>query len=141
MINLYIGKDSLPKDKHFVFDSSSVIGAVDCCGTDFQKLVLKEIEKGTYYNKVQFVDRFGVNLYYDCMSMGSKILFGLEGLPDTIINCDECGYNAIKLISLIDNCNCYFSIRNMGIPYVRDCPIMYNGTLYKHISDLNYDLR
>ncbi len=140
MINLYIGKENLPKDKHFIFDVDSAISLVNCSGTLFQRKVLEIVEKGSYYDSKVFTDRFGYNLYYDCMSSGSKALFELEGLDD-VVNCDECGPNALKMVSLLKTCDFYLSFRQIELPYYYDAPIVCNGRYYESISTLNWYLR
>ena len=137
MLNIYVGKENLPKNIIFVFDVEAAFPLVSVTGDELQRKVLSDVEKGTYLNSKRFVDRFGGQLYYSDMSTGSKAVMAVAALTDKIINCDECGENALRLMSLIDEGNIYLSQRSIGLPWCRDCKVSYNGKVFERISLLN----
>ncbi len=141
MINFYIGEENLPKDKRYIRDPENTILMVKLCGTEFQKRVLAEIENGQYKNSLQWIDRFGSSLYYTDLSTGSKTLFALEGFPEFVIDCDECGENALKMISLLDNCNVYLSHKMFRLDWYEDKEVTCNNMKYRSISNLSTFLR
>jgi len=137
-INVYIGKESLPKEKVLIFDVEAAILAVNITGNAFQRRVLAEIEQGEYKDEKVFNDRFGNHLYYTEMSAGSKALFELEGLPDRIINGAEMGFNALHLVAEISECSIYFAQRDTALPFHSAKTDLYlNGKLYKDCGLLN----
>lgn len=141
MLNIYIGRDNLPKDKQFIFDIEDVIYLVKITGTEFQRMVLRRVEHGDYYNNELFKDRFGGLLYYNEMSTGSKALFEVESLRDCVINCSECGENALRLLSNLRHGNVFLNDRNEALQWDIDCEVSCNGRVWSKISLLNDYLR
>lgn len=137
MLNIYVGKDNLPRDKQFIFDVESIFPGVTITGTNVQRYVISDIEKGEYVDNKRFKDRFGGLLYYTDMSTGSKAIMVVDFFKDYIINCDECGENALGLMSLLDAGNVFLSRRSIGLPWIRDCEVCYNGKCFPRISLLN----
>lgn len=137
-INVYIGKENLPKEKVLVFDVEAAILAVRVIGSAFQRKVLAELEQGEYKDGRVFIDRFGNHLYYTEMSAGSKALFELEGLPDKVVNGAEMGFNALRFVAEIPECSIYFAQRDEALPFHGTKTELYlNGKLYKDCSLLN----
>lgn len=137
-INVYIGKENLPKEKVLIFDVEAAILAVKITGNTFQRKVLTEIEKGEYKDERVFTDRFGNHLYYTEVSAGSKALFELEGLPDRIVNGAEMGFNALRLVAEIPECSIYFAQRREVLPFRRAKTELYlNGKHYEDCELLN----
>lgn len=141
MLNIYIGKESLPEDKKFIFDVESVFLLVKITGSDFQRKVIEEIEHGSYYDNKRFKDRFGGLLYYSNMSTGSKALFEAEYLINDIINISECGENALRMLSYLNNGNVYFDRRDFALPWDIDYPVTCNGRYWERVTLLNDYLR
>lgn len=137
MINIYVGKENLPKDILLVDNPENAIYVIDLSGTKFQRLVLEKVEHGSYKDTTMFTDRFGGNLYYSDMSTGSKSLFLLEGLPDKAINCVECGENAIRMFGYLKTCNIYLPHWSGKFSWDVDAPLMFNGKYYKSVGWLN----
>lgn len=140
-INIYIGKENLPLNKPFIYDVEASILAVRMSGTDFQRRIIKEVEKGEYVNDKFFQDRFGGLLYYTELSTGVKAMLEVEAFPDSVINCAEVGNNALQYFSLLNQGSLYFESRNTGINWMRDIPVCVNGRMFSHISLLNDFLR
>lgn len=137
MLNIYVGKENLPKDKPFIFDVESAIVLVNITDNEYYRRVLCDVEKGRYFDEKKFVDRFDGQLYYTDMSTGAKAAIEIYGLEDKIINCDECGENALRVMSYAGKGNIYLSRRTIALPWSVDCPIYYNGKYYERISLLN----
>ena len=83
---------------NIVFDAEYEFMGVNLNGTDTTNKIIKYIEDGTYYDETSFIDRFGIKCYYDCMSTGCKAALLVAEYPDKIINCIECGSNALEAI-------------------------------------------
>ncbi len=141
MLNIYTSMDSLPKDRKFIFDVDPVINAVKITGNEFQRMVIERIEKGSYHNNAMFKDRFGGLLYYNSMSIGSKALFVVEYYSDWVINCTECGENALRLLSYLKEGNIFISNRMNPLPWDVDYPVTFNGRVWERVSLLNDYLR
>lgn len=137
MLNIYIGEENLPKDMLLVTDADAAFGAVDMCGTEFQRRVLHTVELGEYYDTKRFIDRFGCQLHYTNMSTGSKTLMLVEALPDRIISCDECGENALGMLTYLSSGNIFLPRRSIALPWEVDCAVTCNGRVWERISLLN----
>ena len=137
MLNIYIGKENLPKDKALINDADAAIMLVTVIGTDFQRLVLERVEHGVYKDQRVFTDRFGNNLYYTDMSTGAKALMLVDALHDKVINCAECGENALSMLSHLTAGNVYLPNRTIALPWEVDCPVQCYGRTWERISLLN----
>lgn len=137
MINLYIGKENLPKDRKFIFNVEPYFYNVPFTGTRVQREAIRLVERGQYLDGRHFVDRFGGRVSLSELCTGVKAIFELEGLPDFVVNCSECGDNALALISLIDNCHAFLDYWAVGLPWKQDSPIICNGKYWERISLLN----
>lgn len=115
MLNIYIGKDCLPKDKELIMDNEAYFSFSDMSKTDFIERVLREIEKGTYLDERTFLDRFNTKVYCSCLSTGSKTLINISTQPDKIFYGGEMGENARTLIMYIKEGNVYFDDDFQGI--------------------------
>lgn len=120
-LHIYIGKENLPEDKEFILDNENYFafsGITDC---DFSRYVIKEIEQGEFINTMFFRDRFGGQLYIDCLSTGSKTLLNIYNNEDKVFYGGEMGDNALELLSILRNGNIYFdNMRSndlLGIPF------------------------
>lgn len=142
MISIYTNLDTLPKDKKFIFDADAAILSVEIIGNEFQRRILNKIEHGEYYDSSRFIDRFGISLYYDSMSTGSKALFLIDFYKDSaIINCTECGENALRMLSYINEGNIFIDNRLNPLPWDIDYPVVFNDREWSHVSLLNDYLR
>lgn len=136
MLNIYIGRDKLPKDKKFILDVETAFLNVDMFGSEFQKSVIKEIDRGEYLDKSRFVDRFGNYLYLSELSTGSKALLLAEAFPNLIINFDEVGLNAIALLDGINNASIYFSSRSDSLFYTKELSLNGSATSISILNSL-----
>lgn len=137
MLHLYVGKENLPKDMYFVFNIDGIISMVPMTGTETQKLILEKVEQAEYYNDVMFKDRFGGCLYYTSLSTGSKALLALDYIKDKVLNFTECGENALRVLSYINDGHIFLENRSIALPWDVDYPIIYNGKEYSKVSILN----
>lgn len=60
--------------------------------------LLHDIEQGEFLDSVSFKDRFGFKLSTSDMSLGCKAALCAAYCPDTVIDTNECGTNAIDAI-------------------------------------------
>lgn len=141
MLHLYIGKENLPKDIDVIWDVDAAILLVDFSGTDFQRRVLSYVEQGAYHDKSRFTDRFGGLVYYSDLSTGSKAVIEVEGIKDRVINCTECGKNALRMLSHLTDGYVFLSGRRSALQWDIDCPVECNGRVWERISLLNDFLR
>lgn len=98
MLNIYIGKDNIPEDKEIVLDNEAYFALTEISGNEFTREVIQNIEGGTYFDNISYLDRFGVKLYINALSTGSKTLLNLYYHPDKIFYCQEMGLNARRMI-------------------------------------------
>lgn len=138
MLEIYIGKENLPKDLHLIYDVDAAFYLVPFTGTDFQRKVISEIDKGTYRDERTFIDRFGCPLPADYLCSGTKSLLLLDSVKDSIVNFTECGENALVLLSNITDGKLYLESRTTMLPHVGEFPVMCNGEYWERISQLNY---
>lgn len=105
-LNIYTTMDKVPKDTRFVFDVEAHIINCGIEDNDFNRMVLKEIEKGSYRDRTRFIDRFGDKLNMFDLSTSSKVLICVNSFPNEVINGVEMG----------DNCgNCLFKLKKGSI--------------------------
>lgn len=97
MFHLYTNKDRIPKSKTYITNCDLLIDMFGV-GSEFAKKVITSIDKGSYYNDSMFTDRFGGNLYYNCLSTTSKLLIVLEEESDYCIDISEMGDNGIQYL-------------------------------------------
>ncbi len=137
MLEFYIGEENLPKDVPFIFDVEAAFPLVSMTGTDLQRKIISDVDKGEYRDERTYIDRFGCPLPYMCLSTGSKALLLLDSKKDKIINMSECGDDCLVLLSYISDGKLYFNCRLSGIPWDVDYPVMCNGKMWERISHLN----
>ncbi len=99
--------------------------------------MLKEVEHGKYYDSIRYIDRFETLLYYIEMSIGSKAPLAAEYYNDRIINFSECGENALRMLSYLNDGNVYLRSRLIELPWEIDHPIVCNGKKWERVSLLN----
>lgn len=141
MLHLYIGKENLPKDMPYIDDPDAVFLTVKITGNEFQRRVLSEVEHGEYCDSRRFTDRFGGQLYYDNLSSGTKALFVVEYYNDRVINCIDCGENALAYITCLKNGNVYLPSRTIEIPVIDLNPVYCYGKEWKDMNELNSFIR
>lgn len=71
---------------------------VKLAGTQIERRIISEIERGTYNDEFSFIDRFGYKLYNTEMSTGCKAALCVVNCPELIIDLIECGLNARDII-------------------------------------------
>lgn len=67
-------------------------------GTEQERKVIEQIDKGKYLDEISFIDRFGYKLYVSELSTGCKAALCVLNFPDKIIDLLECGNNARDVI-------------------------------------------
>lgn len=112
MVNIYMHKEKIPETKIFIGDPEEAFLNVEMNGSEFQRTILREIEKGEYIDSMRFRDRFGNMLYYTDISTSSKILLEADSLNGCVINATEMGLNATKYIWLLKDASLYFNGRS-----------------------------
>lgn len=138
-LNVYTRKEDIPKGMILVSDNDSYFsGETLLSGSDFCKLVLRNIDKAEYVSEFCFTGRtkeFG-NLNKDLLSTGTKTLLNIESSPDLCFNAIECGYNAISLLPLIKEGNILMP-KQLYLYDGRheDCDISCNNMQYSIFSD------
>lgn len=141
MINIYTGETNLPKDKRFIQDPERCFPSVIITGTRVQREVIQLVDRGKFQDGKYFEDRFGSLMPVDFLCTSTKAIISLEAFPDYVINCTECSDNALRVISLIKDCNVFFRSDIYCLPFIQDVPVMYNGKLWETIGQLNNWLR
>lgn len=98
MLNIYIGKEYIPKDKILIYDVEDYFGMVRIKDNLANREIIEKIELGSYVDEETFKDKFGRVLFADCLSTSSKILICQNQEADKyIFNASELGVNAQPL--------------------------------------------
>ncbi len=138
MINIYTKRNLIPNGINIIDDPEGTFGFASLTGSDFQKLVIHDIDKGSYLDKDKFIDRFGVAVSIRELCTGTKSLILLEMLGnDNVIDMTECGGNALAYISLLDNVKLYINGNLQSMMYKIDKAITVNNRVYNSISEYN----
>ena len=126
-MNIYIGKENLPKDAKFIFDVEQFFPQVLIRDCEFNREVIRAIDKGEYVSHTLFNDRFGRGLYSKCFSPRHQILILLNQRPDIVVNCAEIGSNALDYIVKCPNGNAFFPNNDFDIQSNPTCNVSVNG--------------
>lgn len=136
-MNIYIGKENLPKDAKFLFDVEQFFPQVLIADCEFNREVINAIDDGEYVSTTMFKDRFGRGLYKDCLSTSCKILIVLNQYPDIVVNCLGIGVNALDYIVKSPNANAFFSDNDFDIQAKPTCSVFVNGKECEDLLDIN----
>lgn len=102
MLNIFTSIELIPKEKKFINDNEKYFEALGFYSRKVVEPILKYIEHGSWRDRTTFTDRFGVTLYSDCVSTGTKTLINITSSNDVFNGC-EMGENAINyLFSTLD---------------------------------------
>lgn len=137
MVNIYIGKSNIPKDKKYINDADKFcFGGSLRVDDDFTKMILKEIEKGEILSEYLFKDRFGFGLYVHNLSTGTKAILAAKYFPEYVINLTEAGRNVLEFVSELGDANIYLNRVSVNLHKLSN-PICLNGVLYNNLDELN----
>lgn len=136
-MNIYIGKENLPKDAKFLFDVEQFFPQVLIADCEFNREVIRVIDGGEYVSTTMFKDRFGGGLRKSCLSTSCKTLITLYQCPDIIVNCAEIGVNALDYVVKCPNANAYFPNSDFDIQTKLTCTVFVNGKECKDLLTLN----
>lgn len=133
MLNIYLGKDSLPADKPFLYDVQGAVSLIDLTKGDITSYILQAIDEAKPLHKDSFVDRFGVGMGSTMLSTTAQILLVLAN-TGYVVHCDELGANGLLLLSCITEGNAYFSSpERLDDQFAY--PISINGVVCKDITE------
>ena len=128
MLKLYTNPD-IEKDKNFILDPNYLLLGCKIMDNEYNRNVIREIDKGTYLDEHFFIDRVGQKLSLQYLSTSAKILLALP-VADGIINGTPMGNNCGKL--LLQNTE-----GNIYMPVGRLCSLVYGP--YNRKLDLSVD--
>jgi len=128
MLKLYTNPD-IEKDKNFILDPNYLLLGYKIMDNEYNRNVIREIDKGTYLDEHFFIDRVGQKLSLQYLSTSAKILLAIP-VADGIINGTPMGNNCGKL--LLQNTE-----GNIYIPVGRLCSLVYEP--YNRKLDLSVD--
>lgn len=99
---VYLSKGEVPKGMHYIEENDAYFnGFTTLSGTDFEKKVLKEIDKAEIVNEysVIFIQHreFGA-FNIENLCTGTKTLLNVYRHPDRCFNVLECGDNALEFL-------------------------------------------
>lgn len=102
-------------------DINKMFDMIDVKGTEKERLALQLIDKATYKNELEVIDRFGDKISINNISTGCKAVIVILNSKEPVSTI-ECGMNALSVI---------FSLCGNGTIYVRDIwdkfPVVYNS--------------
>ena len=137
-LNIYIGRENIPKDKILVYDVEDYFGTVKVKDTLINREIIEIIEQGEYIDEETFKDKFGRFLFIDCLSTSSKILICQSQEPEKyIFNAMELGVNAQPL-ALKNKGNLFWKQINEFpciVNVAKDIKININGYLCNSLNE------
>jgi hypothetical protein len=129
MLNIYIGEDNIKSGLKKVTDNDLEFNLVGLSDTEDVRMILRDIEQGEYVDEYKFKDRFGVMLYPDVISTGSKTLINIScGDSSKVYSGAELGANARRVLMKLNNGNVYFREHFDRLSY-QGIPVIVNGTI------------
>lgn len=128
MLKLYTNPD-IEKDKNFILDPNYLLLGCKIMDNEYNRNVIREIDKGTYLDEHFFIDRVGQKLSLQYLSTSAKILLAIP-VADGIINGTPMGNKCGKL--LLQNTE-----GNIYMPVGRLCSLVYEP--YNRKLDLSMD--
>lgn len=128
MLKLYTNPD-IEKDKNFILDPNYLLLGCKIMDNEYNRNVIREIDKGTYLDEHFFIDRVGQKLSLQYLSTSAKILLAIP-VADGIINGTPMGNKCGKL--LLQNTE-----GNIYMPVGRLCSLVYES--YNRKLDLSMD--
>lgn len=140
-LKFYVGEENIPKDKRFVNDIESFF-MLQCKleNNEATRRVMKIIDKAEYNDTTKFNDRFGVTLYKDYLSTGTKIVLAVMQYPNIIFRGSELGDNAYMLLAELSEGNIFFPRYPSFLYTWRDSDIIdieLDGIKFKSAESLN----
>lgn len=133
-LNVYTREEDIPNGMILISDNDSYFsGETLLSGSDFCKIVLKNVDKAEYVSEFCFIGRTKElgNLNKDWLSTGTKTLLNIESSPDLCFNVIECGYNAISLLPLLKRGNILMPKQlYLYDGKYKDCDIICNNVQY-----------
>lgn len=109
MLNIFIGKDNLPVGSTYILDNEKFFRTHRISYDAFAKQVIRNVEHGSYLDDIRFLDAFGISLYVDFFSTGTKTLLNINSYKELVFNCDEIGDNALQEVLVLQEGKIYFS--------------------------------
>jgi hypothetical protein len=128
MLKLYTNPD-IKKNKNFIVDPNYLLLGYKIIDNEYNRNVIREIDKGTYLDEHFFIDRVGQKLSLQYLSTSAKILLAIP-VADGIINGTPMGNKCGKLFLQNTEGNIY-------MPVGRLCSLVYGP--YNRKLDLSVD--
>ena len=104
-LNVYLREADIPKNKTIINGNDAIFGKSLLSNDSFSnnvlpeiQYVMKKIDGADYISKRDMRDRFGNLTSIENLSTGCKSIINCINYPQYIVNCIECGRNAIDLI-------------------------------------------
>lgn len=123
-LNLVINND-------LVFKSDTIL-----TNSDFEKVVLEEVDKAEYYDKKQVKSLRSKEIYNkNDLSTGCKTLLNIEKHPELCFTVVECGNNAKKFLFDLQDGNILWESITVAINASnKSCDIVLRGIHYTTVS-------
>lgn len=128
MLKLYTNPD-IKKNKNFIVDPNYLLFGYKIVDNEYNRNVIRKIDKGTYLDEHFFIDRVGQKLSLQYLSTSAKILLAIP-VADGIINGTPMGNKCGKLFLQNTEGNIY-------MPVGRLCSLVYGP--YNRKLDLSVD--
>ena len=108
MLKLYTNPD-IKKNKNFIVDPNYLLLGYKIIDNEYNRNVIREIDKGTYLDEHFFIDRVGQKLSLQYLSTSAKILLAIP-VADGIINGTPMGNKCGKLFLQNTEGNIYMPV-------------------------------
>ena len=101
MLSIYTSKQYF-SNSDFILDNDAYFKSVGFFSRELVEPIISAIDRGTWSGRDRFIDRFGVTLYSDFISTGSKTLINMAS-SDKVFCGSELGLNALEYMFLRGN--------------------------------------
>lgn len=140
MLNIHFKPLESTEKEQFIVDD--IFSKTIISGTEFEKNIIRTVDKGEYLNNTHFIDRFGTKLSRYDLSTGCQVALSVLNNPDICIDTLECGINAIAaIVAYCNNGNILILDNDATIPRVLyhngEIDVMLEGKHFKTLHDLN----
>lgn len=146
MLTLYIRdydepiEDVVPSGSSIVFDVEAAFSSLVFPINESNQRIVKLIDGGVLVDRRHFQDRFGTQIYTDCLSTGCKAALIVNN-SESIVSLHECGLNARDAtISCCKHGNAVMvdpGITFCSIPGIDEIEVSVYGKVFHTVDDLN----
>lgn len=140
MLHVYLNEKDVPKGTDIIPSNDALfdlnVGRLNV--DDTIRAIIKEIDNAEYIGNYKVETRFGIVADMTDLSTGCKAAINVYVFPDKMINCIECGDNALQVIFRLKNGNilCKYAPAYLNMTVQVNVMLHHNGKT-RHCKTLN----